>query len=321
MKRSVAAFLVIFCLLGRGLAFSEQGKSNKVRLAYLQNDLHQLPCWVAIENGLYAKQGLDVDVAGIFHAGPEEMAAFASGSLDIGYVGVAPATTAVANKAADVVVLAQVNKEGSAVVVENAVPIREISDLAGKVVAVPGHAQVQDFLLRKALTKSGVDVKAVHIIVLKPPEMIPAIRTSQIAAFVAWEPYPSKAITMGVGRILLSSSNIWKDHPCCVLVADSKFVKDGAKAKRVVEAHVHATAFIRNHPEEALRIGVKYTGMDENTIRRAMANIRYDVVLDQKDLLEYAAFLSRIGYIHVPDPHGFIKGFVDDRMLSEILQR
>jgi NitT/TauT family transport system substrate-binding protein len=319
MKKVLAVFLIFFCFLGKGSAAGEQSK--KVRLGYLQNDLHQLPCWVAIDKGLYSSQGLDVEVAGIFNAGPEEMSAFASGSLDIGYVGVAPATTAVANKAADVVVLAQVNKEGSAVVVENASPILQVSDLRGKYVAVPGHAQVQDFLLRKALIVNGVDMNEVHILVLKPPEMIPALRTSQIDAFVAWEPYPSKAVGMGVGRIFLSSSDIWKGHPCCVLVAESKFTKDRARTRSIVMAHVKAIAFIRDHPEEALRIGAKYTGMDENTVRSAMTNIRYDCVLESKDFLEYATFLSRVGYIRIPDPNSFIKGFVQDGILSEILLR
>ncbi|MFH1625414.1 MAG: ABC transporter substrate-binding protein, partial [Pseudomonadota bacterium] len=70
----------------------------KVRMGYLQSDLHQLAAFVALEKGLFQKEGIDVEIGGIFKAGPEEMSAFAAGSLDIGYVGVAPATTAVANK-------------------------------------------------------------------------------------------------------------------------------------------------------------------------------------------------------------------------------
>ena len=89
-----------------------------IRIGYLQADIHQLACWVALEKGYYKKQGLNVQVVGVFRAGPEEMSAFAAGDLDMGYVGEAPATTAVANGAARVQVIAQVNVEGSAILVK-----------------------------------------------------------------------------------------------------------------------------------------------------------------------------------------------------------
>ena len=112
MKKVALLFLAHLFL------FIELANGQPVRIAYLQSDIHQLPCWVALEKGLFEKEGVKVEVAGIFKAGPELMSAFAAGALDMGYVGVAPATTAVANKTAKVVVLAQVNTEGSALVVK-----------------------------------------------------------------------------------------------------------------------------------------------------------------------------------------------------------
>lgn len=93
------------------LFFVAIAQGQPVRIAYLQSDIHQLPCWVALEKGFFEKEGVKVEVAGIFKAGPELMSAFAAGALDVGYVGVAPATTAVANKTARVVVLAQVDRK------------------------------------------------------------------------------------------------------------------------------------------------------------------------------------------------------------------
>ena len=190
---------IVTALLLLGGPYSADCKQKPIRIGYLQSDIHQLACWVALEKGLYRKNGVEVEVSGIFKAGPEEMSAFAAGALDVGYVGEAPATTAVANKAAEVTVLAQVNTEGSAIVVGKESPVKEASGLAGKRVAIPGHSTVQDFLLKKALIKFNVDQKSVNVMVLKPPEMIGALRTGQIDAFIAWEPYPAKALTMGVG--------------------------------------------------------------------------------------------------------------------------
>ena len=293
-----------------------------VRIAYLQSDIHQLPCWVALEKGFFKKEGVKVEVAGIFKAGPELMSAFAAGALDMGYVGVAPATTAVANKTARVVVLAQVNTEGSAIVVKKDGKLQTIPELVGKIAAVPGHATVQDSLFRRALLKFKTEPDQVKIMVLKPPEMIGALRTDQIDAFIAWEPYPAKAVTMGVGRILASSRDIWKDHPCCVLAADVKFLEmQLEKAKGVVRGHVKAIDFIRQHRDEAIKIGMKYTGMDEASIRMAMGNVNYTPVLSVEGEKEYVDFLTKLKYIKVEDVQNFVDRFMRPEFVKEIIKK
>jgi NitT/TauT family transport system substrate-binding protein len=321
MKTASFLTIVISLLLLVGPS-SGIGKEKPIRIGYLQSDIHQLACWVALEKGLYQKHGVEVEVAGIFKAGPEEMSAFAAGALDMGYVGEAPATTAVANKAAEATVLAQVNTEGSAIVVGKDAPVKDMRDLAGKRVAIPGHSTVQDFLLKKALTKFNVDQKSVNIIVLKPPEMIGALKTGQIDAFIAWEPYPAKARTMGVGRVLLTSHEIWENHPCCVLVVSNRFLSERPQdARAVVKAHVEATDYIKAFPEEAVRIGVKYTGMDEPTVRLAMKNVNYTYALSVDGEREYVDFLSRMKYISLPDTEAFVEKFINQKILGEIINQ
>jgi len=316
MKKIVLLFVVCLFL------FVELSHGEPVRIAYLQSDIHQLPCWVALDKGFYEKEGIKVEVAGIFKAGPELMSAFSAGALDMGYVGVAPATTAVANKTAKVVVLAQVNTEGSALVVKKDGKIQTVSELVGKSVVVPGHSTVQDFLFRKALLKFHIQPDQVKIMVLKPPEMIGALRTDQIDAFIAWEPYPAKAITSEVGRVIASSRDIWKDHPCCVLAADEKFLeKDLERAKGVVRAHVKAMDFIRQNREEALKIGVKYTGMDEVSVRLAMENVNYTPVLSVEGEKEYVDFLTKLKYIKVDDVQIFVDRFMKSDFIKEMIKR
>jgi NitT/TauT family transport system substrate-binding protein len=316
MKKIAILFLV-------NLLFSTAiAHGQPVRIAYLQSDIHQLPCWVALEKGFFKKEGVKVEVAGIFKAGPELMSAFAAGALDMGYVGVAPATTAVANKTARVVVLAQVNTEGSAIVVKKDGKVQNIPELVGKIAAVPGHATVQDSLFRRALLKFKTEPDQVKIMVLKPPEMIGALRTDQIDAFIAWEPYPAKAVTMGVGRILASSRDIWKDHPCCVLAADVKFLEmQLEKAKGVVRGHVKAIDFIRQHRDEAIKIGMKYTGMDEISIRMAMENVNYTPVLSVEGEKEYVDFLTKLKYIKVEDVQNFVDRFMRPEFVKEIIKK
>jgi NitT/TauT family transport system substrate-binding protein len=323
MKNRLLVIGLTVSLLSLLLSGLLAGADKKpLRIAYLQNDIHHLPCWVALEKGFYAREGLEVEVAGVFKAGPELMSAFAAGALDAGYVGEAPATTAVANKAARVVVLAQVNTEGSALVVGKEAPIQKVADLAGKIVAIPGHATVQDFLLKKALKQNKLEPGSVRTIVIKPPEMIGVLRTGQVDGFIAWEPYPAKARTMETGRVLAYSRDIWKGHPCCVLAVDGRFfAAHPEQAKKLVRAHVKATDFIHQNREEVLKIGVKYTGMDEKTVDLAMQNVHYTYQLSVEGEKEYVDFLSQMKYIKVESPQAFIREFLNLEVLPEVLKK
>jgi NitT/TauT family transport system substrate-binding protein len=195
-------------------------------------------------------------------------------------------------------------------------------DLLDKMMAVPGHSTVQDFLFRRALKNAGVNSERVRIIVLKPPEMTGALRTRQINAFIAWEPYPAKAQTMEVGRIFITSRRMWEAHPCCVLVADNRFLTNRPEeAKAMVRAHVKATDFIKDQYEEAVKIGVKYTGMDEETVRLAMKNVNYTYVLSIEGLKEYVEFLSHLKYIRDTDSDAFVNRVINREILDSIIKK
>lgn len=286
-------------------------ESDVVRLAYLQSDLHHLPAFVALEKGFYKEEGVLVEVSGIFKAGPELMSGFSAGSLDAGYVGLSPATVAVANKTAEVKVIAQVNQNGSAIVVRKDAFYKNITDLKKRVVAIPGHSTIQDFLLRKALSNYDLDDKSLTIITIKPPEMISTLNSKQINAFIAWEPYPSMAITRGFGDILIYSKDIWHDHPCCVLIVSTEFIENNpSKVKSLLKAHIKSINYIKNNFEDAVSIGVKYTGMDKQTIELALENIQFDHQMSLKKAIDYVQFLNKLGYTSITDPESFVKSLI-----------
>jgi len=311
-SRFSAVVCVMVCAFVVGCS-SPADKKTIVRLGYLQNDLHHLPAFVALEKDFFTREGITVEVAGIFRAGPEEMSAFAARELDIGYVGQAPATAAVLNDTADVQFVSQVNLEGSAIVVKEGSMYKELSDLAEKTVAIPGHATMQDFLLRRALATCNISPDRVKLIVLKPPEMIQALALDNIDAFIAWEPYPSQALHKGIGRILIESSAIWKDHPCCVLVARTDFCTSFPdKIEKIKAVHNRACSFITNNREEAVGIGMKYTGMDRKTVLSAMSRIQYVPHIDRDKGGAFIDFLRNLRYIRKESKKRSINDFIFD---------
>jgi NitT/TauT family transport system substrate-binding protein len=314
------AFLLVFFF--GGIVSSKADDRPPIRMGYLQADLHQLPAFISLEKKLYERQGLTVEVAGAFKAGPEEMTAFAANSLDFGFVGVAPATVSVANRTSDVKVIAQVNNEGSGIVVRRGPAILNLKDLVGRMFAIPGYSTVQDVLVRKALIKEGIDFKDLKMIVLKPPEMLGAMETNQVDAFIAWEPFVSMAVTRGLGKVLLASHDIWPNHPCCVLVAQKGFLtKDREGIKRILKAHVEAIQFIKEHPAEAVEIGIKYTGVSKEVVQRGLGLIEFTWEPNVYGMIEYTKLLNGLRYITVEDPRKFVDELIDATFIKEILSK
>ena len=296
MKTKTGIFIVLFIII----ALCSCGKKDEaiLRLGYLQSDLHHLPAFVALDKGFFTEQGLTVQVGGVFRAGPEEMSAFGAGELDFGYVGQAPATAAYFNGVADIQFIALVNREGSAIVTRSDGTLTSVKNLAGKTVAIPGHATMQDFLLRRALHNSGMNFQDIRPIVLKPPEMLQALEQKNIDAYIAWQPYPALALATHSARVLMYSSDIWNDHPCCVLIAQrSLCTRQPGSIKKIHAAHEKACDFISAHPDEAVAIAMKYTSMDRSVLVEALRHIKYTGGLDKTMSREFVDFLKNQNYI------------------------
>ncbi|MCX5859891.1 MAG: ABC transporter substrate-binding protein [Proteobacteria bacterium] len=298
------ALFSIFLIFGS----CQKKTPEPLRLGYLSGDLHQLPALVALEKDLFAKNGLKVKTAGIFSAGPEEMSAFRAGELDLGYVGIAPVVSSAANTGTEVKIVSLVNQEGSSLVISSSDnQTHSLADLAGQPIAIPGFSTVQDFLVRLAWENQKLQPDLMKTIVVKPPEMNETLRQGSIKAFIAWEPFPALALNSGKGKILVSSREIWPGHPCCVLIASGKAIQEHPGLEDALKKiNREAIDFIRSNPDEAVKIAVKNTGMNENVIREAMARIIYSPDLNRGDLKKYVEFLSKMGYIKITDPEKFL---------------
>ncbi len=307
-----AALLAAVLLAAAAAAVAAGPDAAPVRMAYLQNDLHHLALWLALEKGYFQDEGVNVEIAGVFRSGPELMTAFGAEELDAAYVGEAPATIAAVRGTAPVKVLAQANTEGSALVGSKSLAAGTVSH---PTLAMPGNGSVQDLLLRKALPKLGLAPDSVDVIVLSPPEMLTALQGGQIDGFIAWEPYPSRAVAMGIGTVLASSADIWAGHPCCVLaVNDTLAAKRPQTAQALLRAHRRATACIRDHPGEAVAVAVKYTGMDPAVVRRAIGQVAYTERPSVAGEEEYVDFLNSLGVITVEDAKAFTGNFIETNL-------
>lgn len=195
--------------------------------------------------------------------------------------------------------------------------IHSIEDLEGKTIAIPGKATVQDFLLQRFLRDNNISV---NVVIVKPPEMIAVMEKGEIDGFIAWEPYPGRAFSQG-HTLLVTSHDIWPHHPCCVVAVREQYYQENPDVTlAVLAAHVKATTFILENPEEAIDIGVEFTGMPRDVVAKAMETIEFMYEPNYEGIKGYVQALLDMNYVSqedVGDIDTFLGGFIDTGLIQD----
>jgi NitT/TauT family transport system substrate-binding protein len=143
--------------------------------------------------------------------------------------------------------------------------INSVADLGGKTVAVPFWYSIHNVVLQALLAANGLTAVArktgapaaneVNLVVMAPSDMPPALAAKQIAGFIVAEPFNALAETMGIGKVLRFTGDIWRDHACCVAVMrEDDLTRRPDWSQKVVNAMVKAQAWTRAHRAETAAI-------------------------------------------------------------------
>ena len=141
-----------------------------------------------------------------FGGGADVIAAIASGSIDIGYVGSSPLTAGV-SRGLPIETIYVVGNIAEA----EALAVRGISDpkqLLGKKIATP-FVSTSHYSLLAALKHWGVDAKQVQILNLRPQEIAAAWERGDLDGAYVWDPVLQKIKSSG-GTVLADSSDVAK---------------------------------------------------------------------------------------------------------------
>lgn len=130
--------------------------------------------------------------------------------------------------------------------------------LRGATLAVVFPFSSHNYLLRHWLAATGLDPdRDVRLIVVPPPQVAAQLAIGSIDGFCAGEPWGSHAESLGAGRIVLGTGDIWPDHPEKILAFGSAWARDNAEIAIPITAAVLAAARWLDDPtnaEEAVRI-------------------------------------------------------------------
>ena len=163
--------------------------------------------------------------------------------------------------------------DGNVIVVKN--DIESAEDLKGKNIAIPHRQSSHNILINDALAKAGLTVKDVNITELAPTEMPSALASGQIDAYCVAEPFGAMGVSIGAGKVLYRSDELWEDSICCGLVLTDKFINDRPEdAKNFVDSYKAAGAELTK--EKAKETAKKYLSQSDEVLDMSLEWISYD---------------------------------------------
>jgi NitT/TauT family transport system substrate-binding protein len=302
--KKIAAIIGIAILLS-GAAAGAFAAEGTVKIGYLRIVM-SLPTFVAQEKGIFAEQGVKVELLP-FQSGTEIMDALLAGRIDCIGSNAMTGYWFAAQTAPDRFKIflaygttAGVKEDNAfAVVVKKDSPLQSLKDLKGKKVGTfPGASSVA---LAKAVIRKEIDLEQVIFTEIAPPNMIPALASGQIDAFFTPEPFGMIAVAQGVGRYLIKSPltllKLKRGIPGAGFAFSAQFLKERPEQAMKVKAAIEkAVDYIRTNEKEARPYLVTYTGLPENLAMNLPFDkwIKLDE-LDRKAGQEYFDVLYREG--------------------------
>lgn len=253
-KKLIIAFaiIVIAVLASAYYCLILDTNEGSIVIGHLPSD-HDSAMYVAQAQKQYEAQGLKVDFKE-FNNGGDLLIAMASGDVQVGYLGITPVMGAI-SKDVPIKVIGGAQTEGSALVVGANSNYSSLLDLKGKTIATPGEASIQYMLLKYELEKEGLSISDVSVTSMKVASMCDALRAGKVDAIMVYEPYSSIAVSKGYGKVLMNSSEIIKNHPCCVVVARNDFIEDHpGDVKKILAIHENATNFVNANASDAINL-------------------------------------------------------------------
>ncbi len=265
-------------------------QTEKVTIGYLPI-CDAAPLLIAHAKGFYAEEGLNVEKPFLMRNWSALSESFMSGRVNLCHL-LSPIPIYMKYKLNfPVKVVAFDHLNGSAITVKDKSEIKNISDLAGKQIAVPYWYSVHNVILQLALRKVGIEPviqdrnkplakNQTNLFIMMPPDMPTALSGGAIDGYIVAEPFNAVGEVLADGRILRFTGDIWKNHACCQAVISEEKIKTNPEwAQAVTNAIVKAEAWLKDNKQEAAVIlskdGAGYLPFPEKIISRAM--VKYDM--------------------------------------------
>jgi NitT/TauT family transport system substrate-binding protein len=216
------------------------------------------PLFIAQDKGLFAKEGVEVELIRINEA-TTNYAALSSGQIDAVAAALQDALTYSDPHEPPYVCVLMFDESRGADGILATGDIRAIADLKGRSVAAL-HGSISHFYLSVLLKEAGLRLADLDIVDLNAEDAAEAFLMQEVDAAVTFEPWLSQGRTVEHGHLLTDSS----ERPG--LIVDGLVTRADVFDERrddfraVARAWDAAVAYFEAHPDEATRIMARHVG-------------------------------------------------------------
>jgi len=266
-----------------------------------------------------------------FNAGPSAIEALFAGAIDMTYVGPNPTISGYVRSQGEALkVVAGAASGGAALVVRNDSGINKPEDFHGKRVASPQLGNTQDVALRAWLKSHGMTPVGkggdVQVLPMANPDQLTLFLKKQLDAAWAPEPWATRLIREGNGRLFLDERSLWPNGQFVVtnLTVSSKFLREHPDlVKNWLRAQVELTDWIHGHLPEAKKLLnqqiQRETGksLPPTLIDEAFSRIEVTDDPIRNSLLTTARFAYEAGFLGAQMPD--LSGLYDLTLLNQVL--
>jgi NitT/TauT family transport system substrate-binding protein len=328
MKRYASVFTIAsLCIIV--LSCSAAAQMTRLNVGYSAVSADQLPAWVAKETGIFAKNGLDVQLI-FFTGGTTSILALVSGDVPVTQVSGPGLVNSVLAGSDAVFVAAGMTSLNY--VLMGRPGVKTIEQLRGGTVAISRFGSATDSIARFALRKIGLtagkDVTLVQV--GSGPDRLNAAMTGKVSAAVINPPSSFIAEKRGLA-ILADVAQMGLVFQHTGVATTRRFIREHADTvRRYVRSHVEAIHTMWTDKEATVRTLGKYMGssVEREILERSRANVLTETLFPKKQYPSLEGLKTVLEDIGERDPRakaakpeqfvdlGFIKeldqsGFVD----------
>ncbi|WP_053655853.1 aliphatic sulfonate ABC transporter substrate-binding protein [Streptomyces sp. MMG1121] len=345
-RRGIAALAALPLLTLAACGYGSEAKSDdtakvaagakkidglgSVKIGYFGNLTHATAL-VANQKGFFQKElGATKASYAVFNAGPSEIEALNSGSIDIGWIGPSPAINGYTKSDGKSLKIIGGSASGGVKLVVDPKKISSLKDVKGKKIATPQLGNTQDVAFLNWAADQGWKVDAQSgkgdVTVVRTDNKITPDAFKSGSVDGAWVPEPtaSKLVAEG-GKVLLDESTLWPDKKFVItnIIVRQAFLKEHPKAvEAVLKASVEANKWINANPDQAKASANAQLAADSgkalpaNVLDPAWKSIQFTDDPLAATLDTEAEHAVKAGLLQKPD----LKGIYDLTILNKVLK-
>ncbi len=274
---------MLFSLIPTGYGSLQQ--SGEAIKEYLQVGydpwIGYAPVFIAQEKGFFQEHGITVKL--IPFSGPgDTLTALIAGHLDVGL------TTAnngilLHDKGASIVNVFFTDSSNGADAIVARKEITSLKDLKGKRIAAT-LGEVNHFLLLLALERAGLKEAEVEIVNMNADDAGAAFIAGSLDAVVTWEPWVSKAVSEGNGRIIFSSHDVPNAILDTVAVSKKTLMERPEDISRFLTSMDQGVQYLHKNPEVSVQIVAKWLNVQPAEVVDMLKGVKVFDFRDNQEL-------------------------------------